>query len=186
MQKSLEGNDGTELSSALAETKQYSDQALRDLRSLVTSLREQGEIEPVVPAAAPSGFDDLRALLDDATREGITIHSQILLNNYDSAPDELQRAVIRISQEALTNVLRHSADNTVHLRIEGQPGQELFLEFTNRTDHQSQFQHGSGTGLLGIKERAHLIGGTAEQKTNDQYFRLQIHLPWSDDEPAEH
>src|SRR5699024_8123889 len=89
------------------------------------------------------------ALLEDAASEGVTIHSQILLNNYDSAPEELQRAVIRISQEALTNVLRHSADNTVQLRIEGQPGQELFLEFINRTAHKSQFPEGSGTGLLG-------------------------------------
>jgi len=185
MQKSLDTNDETELANALAETKQYSDQALRDLRSLVTSLRDQGELEPLVPAAPPSGFDDLRALLEDAASEGVTIHSQILLNNYDSAPEELQRAVIRISQEALTNVLRHSADNTVQLRIEGQPGQELFLEFINRTAHKSQFPEGSGTGLLGIKERAHLVGGTAEQKTSDDHFLLQVHLPWPDEALAE-
>src|SRR5699024_2991611 len=185
IQKSLAANDNTELSSALADTKKYSDQSLRDLRSLVTSLREQGEVEPLVPAAAPGGFDDLRALLDDAKREGITIYSQILLNNYDLAPDDLQRAVIRISQEALTNVLRHSMDNKVQLRIEGQPGQELFLEFTNRSEHQSRFHDGSGTGLLGIKERAQLVGGTVEQKTNDEHFRLQVHLPWPDEELVE-
>src|SRR5699024_11738627 len=44
MQKSLDTSDETELANALAETKQYSDQALRDLRSLVTSLRDQGEL----------------------------------------------------------------------------------------------------------------------------------------------
>lgn len=48
MQKSLASTDRVELSTALQETKHYSDQALRDLRTLVSSLRAQGEQEPVV------------------------------------------------------------------------------------------------------------------------------------------
>src|SRR5699024_925613 len=111
------------LTSALEETKQYSDQALRDLRSLVTSLRDHGEKETTVPSVAPGGFHDLRALLEDAMQQGLRIYPQIVFDSYDSAPDEIQRAVLRISQEALTNVMRHSHDNTVHLRFEGQPEQ---------------------------------------------------------------
>lgn len=122
MQKSLDDTDNEQLTNALQETKQYSDQALQDLRNLVTSLREHGEKEPAVPSAAPGGFQDLKALLDDAADQGLRIQSQVMLNSYDAAPDELQRAVLRITQEALTNVLRHSTDNNVSLRMEGQLG----------------------------------------------------------------
>lgn len=179
MQKSLHSTDQGELSAALQETKHYSDQALRDLRTLVSSLRDQGEQETAVPSVAPGGFQDLRALLDDAAQQGLTIHPQILLDSYDSAPDELQRAVLRISQEALTNVMRHSEDNSVHIRVEGQPGHGVLLEFTNRNRATPSFSGGSGTGLLGIKERAQLVGGTAQEERLEEHFRLTVELPWS-------
>ncbi|HEY4559107.1 MAG TPA: histidine kinase [Enteractinococcus sp.] len=180
MQKSLENTSDPALSNAVQETKQYSDQALKDLRNLVTSLRDHGEKEATVPSVAPDGFHDLKALIDDAARQGLTIHPQIMLNSYDFAPDELQRAVLRITQEALTNVMRHSTDNTVHLRMEGQPGEGLVLQFTNRrAPHQQQFDHGAGTGLLGMKERAGLIGGTAQEEYLPEHFRLTVQLPWA-------
>lgn len=178
MRKSLDGNQNTDLSVALEETQHYSDQALRDLRSLVTSLRDHGEKETDVPSVAPDGFQDLRALLDDATHQGLTIHAQIVLDSYGSAPDEIQRAVLRISQEALTNVMRYSQDNTVSLRLEGQPGQGMLLEFTNRSNPTHHFDSGTGTGLLGIKERAELVGGTAQEYRSQDTFTLTVHLPW--------
>src|SRR5690625_3041888 len=226
MQKSLAEADNEQLTSALQETKQYSDQALKDLRNLVTSLRDHGEKETTVPSVAhggfqdtnasfddavaedqalkdlrnivtslrdhgekettvpsvaPGGFQDLKALFDDAVHQGLTIHPQVMLNSYDAAPDGLQRAVLRITQEALTNVLRHSTDNTVQLRIEGQPGEGLLLQFTNaRNPHQS-FDAGTGTGLLGIKERAELIGGYAQEEHLPEHFRLSVRLPWEAD-----
>jgi len=181
MQKSLAEADNEQLTSALQETKQYSDQALKDLRNLVTSLRDHGEKETTVPSVAPGGFQDLKALFDDAVHQGLTIHPQVMLNSYDAAPDGLQRAVLRITQEALTNVLRHSTDNTVQLRIEGQPGEGLLLQFTNaRNPHQS-FDAGTGTGLLGIKERAELIGGYAQEEYLPEHFRLSVRLPWEAD-----
>jgi len=178
MRKSLDGNQHTDLSVALEETQHYSDQALRDLRSLVTSLRDHGEKETAVPSVAPDGFQDLRALLDDAMHQGLTIHAQIVLDSYGSAPDEIQRAVLRISQEALTNVMRYSQDNTVSLRLEGQPGQGMLLEFTNRSNPTHHFDSGTGTGLLGIKERAELVGGTAQEYCSQDIFTLTVHLPW--------
>ncbi|GAA2033067.1 sensor histidine kinase [Yaniella flava] len=182
MQKSLDDTDPNELSSALEETKHYSDQALRDLRSLVTSLRDQGEKEASIPSVAPGGFQDLRVLFDDAAHQGLKIQPQVLLDSYDTASDETQRAVLRITQEALTNVMRYSPDRTVQLRVEGQPGYDLLLEFTNRRDPSRDFTGGSGTGLLGIKERAEIIGGTAQEEILDEHFRLTVTLPWPTDE----
>lgn len=179
MRRSMNTEDNTELTVALDETKQYSDQALKDLRNLVSSLRAHGEQEPAVPAVAPLGYADLKALLQDAAAQGLTIEAHIMLNGYDDAPDDLQRAVIRIAQEGLTNVLRHSPDQTVQLRLEGQPVQGLVMTMTNRRDHTSAFDGGTGTGLLGIKERAQLVGGTAVEEYLPQHFRLTVRLPWT-------
>ena len=110
-----------DLSTALKATKQYSDQALRDLRNLVSTLREHGEEETAVPSVAPDGFHDLKRLFDDASDQGLVLYPLIVLNGYDTAPDELQRAVVRI-QEALTNVMRHSPDQTVQLVSKGNQG----------------------------------------------------------------
>lgn len=178
MQKSLATTKDAELTSALQDTKRYSDQALKDLRTLVTSLRTHGEKEPTVPSAAPSGFQDLKALLDDAVHQGLIVQPQIMLNDYDAAPDALQRAVLRITQEALTNAMRHSTDHRVNLRMEGQPGEGLLLEFTNARDTQQHFAGGTGTGLLGIKERAELIGGSSLEEYLPEHFRLIVRLPW--------
>lgn len=99
MQRTLHSPDQSQLAGALAETKQYSDQALADLRNLVTSLREHGEKETLVPSVAPGGFQDLTALFDDPTHQGLTLQPRVVVNNYDAAPDGLQRAVLRITKK---------------------------------------------------------------------------------------
>ncbi len=185
MQNQLAQYPDADLSTALKATKQYSDQALRDLRNLVSTLREHGEEETAVPSVAPDGFHDLKRLFDDASDQGLVLYPLIVLNGYDTAPDELQRAVVRITQEALTNVMRHSPDQTVQLRFEGQPGEGLLMEFMNRRDTQAQFDGGSGTGVLGITERAALLGGNAHAEFLPEHFRLTVRLPWFQEPTAQ-
>ena len=77
-------------------------------------------------------------------------------------PQDIETAVFRISQEALTNVMRHAgttqaevavwvANDTVVLRIE-----DKGCGF----DPAGVRQSGRGAGLLGMQERAALLGGT--------------------------
>lgn len=180
LQRSVENQSNPQLWEALQETQKYSDQALRDLRNLVTSLREHGEPEPEIPAVAPQGFEDIKALVDDAAHQGLSVRPFIMVNGYDQAPDELQRAVLRITQEALTNVMRHSTEQTVSFHMEGQPGVGLLLEYRNQYLSQDRFDAGSGTGLLGITERAELIGGAATTHNGAEEFVLTVNLPWDE------
>lgn len=184
MQKQLDTHHDADLSTALQATKQYSDQALRDLRNLVSTLREHGEKETTVPSVAPEGFQDLKRLFDDAADQGLVLYPLIVFNGYDTAPDELQRAVLRITQEALTNVMRHSPDQTVQLRFEGQAREGLLMEFMNRRETQAQFDGGTGTGILGISERAELLGGSAHTEFLPEHFCLTVRLPWLQEPPA--
>lgn len=177
LEHSARRGDEGQLDDALRTTRRYADQALADLRVLLTSLREGGA-SPAAPEQTPTGTPDLQDILDDAAASGLDVRPYILLDGYSSAPPTLQRAVLRITQEALTNALRHSEDRVVHLSITGDPQRGAHLRFSNRSAAQPGFAGGAGTGLIGIRERAELLGGSVEVQEQGQEFSLSVFLPW--------
>lgn len=75
--------------------------------------------------------------------------------------DERATALFRIAQEALTNVARYAGAKSVQILLEHEDGQLLLRIRDNGrgiTDEQSKGGH--SFGLLGMRERAHLLGGT--------------------------
>lgn len=177
LEDSAQRGDNTQLDDALRTTRSYADQALTDLRVLLTSLREGGA-STAAPVKTLTGVADLQNLLEDAAAAGLEIRPYILLDGYASAPQPLQRAVLRIAQEALTNALRHSADRQVQVNITGDPERGIQLEFRNRSNGSSQFAQGSGTGIIGVRERAELLGGSVDVLDASGEFRLTVVLPW--------
>jgi two-component system, NarL family, sensor histidine kinase UhpB len=80
-----------------------------------------------------------------------------------SLPFEVATPLFRICQEALTNVTRHAQATEVTIRLEVEDGQLCFVVRDNGrgiTDEEIR-RHGS-LGLLGMKERVALLGGTLE------------------------
>jgi len=76
---------------------------------------------------------------------------------------ELSTAVFRIFQEALTNVLRHAQATRIDVTIEEEAGDLLLTVRDNgRGIQHSEKTSTSTLGLLGMRERAHLIGGRIE------------------------
>ena len=73
---------------------------------------------------------------------------------------EQSTAVFRIFQEAVTNVLRHAQATRVDIMIEEEAG-ELVLTITDdgKGITESEKTGPQSLGLLGMRERAHLIGG---------------------------
>lgn len=167
------------LDDAMRTVRANATNALTDLRSLLTSLREGGA-PGAAPQSEPGGVSDLQDIFADATAAGLTIAPFVVVDGYGEAPDALQRAVTRITQEAFTNALRHSSDRVVMVRMEGAPRVGLRLEFANEYGYgPGSFGEGSHTGLLGIEERARLVGGTVTRRRSDGRFTLTVHLPWN-------
>ncbi len=83
-------------------------------------------------------------------------------------------ALYRVAQEALTNARRHSSARRVALRVarEGR-GVELTVE----NDGGSRLRPGGGYGLLGMRERAELLGGRLDAAPTEQGFRVRLWLP---------
>lgn len=181
LEQTAQRGDDQQMDEALRTTRRYADQALTDLRILLASLRESGA-SSATPAQTPAGIPDLQDILDDAAASGLDIRPYILLDGYSGAPAALQRAILRITQEALTNALRHSADQVVRMSLTGDPQQGVRLGFGNRAGTASGFSGGSQTGLIGIRERAELLGGSMEVRHEGEEFTLTVFLPWGTEE----
>jgi PAS domain S-box-containing protein len=73
---------------------------------------------------------------------------------------ERATAIFRICQEALTNVARHAEATQVHIRLwEGQQQLRLEVQDNGRGISTSETAHPRSFGLLGMQERAFLLGG---------------------------
>jgi PAS domain S-box-containing protein len=96
---------------------------------------------------------------------------------------ELESAVYRIAQEALTNVARHSEASRASLVVERRDGHlHLIVEDDGKgfePAEASTLARGEpGLGLLGIKERAALLNGTVEiESSPDAGTSLFVRLP---------
>lgn len=182
LEKAAQSAGDPSLSQELRTTRRYADQALTNLRTLLTSLRESGN--DGAPAPSPQGLRDLQTLFAEAAASGVKVRPFVLVDGLSTAPDALQHAIRRITQEALTNVLRHSSDQTAEVSITGAPGQGIELRVTNQVPDEPRFTSGSGTGLIGVTERARALGGSAETHQKLGQFTLTVQLPWPAQEVA--
>jgi signal transduction histidine kinase len=146
--------------------------ALEELRAALGVLRsgEPGSLEQ-------PGFDRLGDLVDEARTAGQTVELTADPDLGD-LPDALGRDVYRIVQEGLTNARKHAPDRPVTVTIRHVDDQLLVLVRNPRAE-ASLHLPGSGTGLIGLTERAQLAGGTLTHGTTPTgEFELRGQLPW--------
>ncbi|HSR86216.1 MAG TPA: histidine kinase [Streptosporangiaceae bacterium] len=169
-----------EVARAAAVIRASAHQALDDLRAVIGVLRDrtdgQGPQPPQPTLAALPG------LLEESRAAGMLIHVEVRLPDLAAVPDTIGRHALRIAQEALTNARKHAASAPVELRLEGAPGHGLAIEVRNPSPVLATGESkipGTGTGLLGLAERATLSGGRLEHGLDEHgYFRLRAWLPW--------
>ena len=76
-------------------------------------------------------------------------------------PEGLELSAYRIVQEALTNVVKHAATDHARVLLRYQP-EELGIEIVDDGAGARAGASGSGHGLVGMRERAALHGGSLE------------------------
>jgi signal transduction histidine kinase len=169
------GEQLTTLSLRIAALKESS-QNQPELRAQVDALEAVAQqldrdVDQLVWALRPTALDDLglRAAVanyvqDWSARVGIAaeLHTSGLMD--ERLPSEAETALYRIAQEALTNVARHSRARNVEVILERRPDCVLLVI----EDDGVGFDPGEagtskqGFGLLGMQERALLVGATLE------------------------
>ncbi|MFD4629392.1 sensor histidine kinase [Streptomyces sp. NPDC058284] len=143
---------------ALAVIRENSVEGLAEMRRLIGILRDQsGDLEP---AAAPT-LDGLAALLANARRDGL----DVTLDDARTAegpklPTPVELAAYRIVQESLTNALKHASPGRVTVSLAQRPHALTVRVTSPYGDPAGPRAPGSGAGLVGMRERTELLGGT--------------------------
>ncbi|MCG5214887.1 histidine kinase [Streptosporangium soli] len=149
--------------------------ALGELRLLLAVLRD-------VPDGPQPGVEAIESLAERLPLEvRLRVEGQVR-----EMPAALGLAAYRIVQEALTNTLRHAgkeanAEVLLHYAEDG-----LHIQITDDGAFKSQGTpgvsrlKGSGHGLVGIRERAAMFGGTAQAASLPRHgFEVRATLPWT-------
>ncbi|MCO8270523.1 sensor histidine kinase [Actinoplanes sp. TRM 88003] len=158
---------------ALSTVLSTSAEALGEMRRVLSLLRA-GE-EPEDDAPAP-GLPGLLALIDRVRAAGVPVEMRIT-GEPRVLPPGLDLCVHRIVQEGLTNVLKHAAPATATVTVGYGHDQ---VEVTVRDDGAPTAGHRSpgGQGLIGMRERALLYGGTLTAAPRPgEGFEVRLTLP---------
>ena len=169
-----------EVARAAAVIRASAHQALDDLRAVIGVLRDRTDGQ--APQPPQQTLTALPGLLQESRAAGMRIHAEVRVPDLAAVPDTIGRHALRIIQEALTNARKHATSAPVELRLDGAPGHGLTIEVRNPSPVPATGQStipGTGTGLLGLTERAGLSGGRLEHGLDEHGdFRLHAWLPW--------
>jgi signal transduction histidine kinase len=170
----LQRGDPAEHESAMRQAIEETETAIGNLRAIITDLR-------------PAALDDLglRAALSALIeRRG---HDEVAIVSELKVPDpragearlspELETAVYRLVQEALTNVVKHAHAQNARVTVKATEKQGIWVEVQDDGIGFEAQGPTSGFGLAGIRERVFLAGGTLEIESGPEGTLLRARLP---------
>jgi signal transduction histidine kinase len=172
-----------ELTRSFGVIRENAVEALTELRRVLGVLRAgepgAGPRDASVDAPQPS-LARLDDLLTNVRRAGLDARAEVTGEPLP-LPQGVELSAYRIVQEALSNVLRHAPGARARVHITHRPeGVDLRIRNTApiRTPEPSP---GAGHGLLGMRERAAMLGGhLTAGPAADGGFEVAAHLPRAD------
>ena len=139
--------------------------AMTELRHLLGLLAPSGAPELDGPedqgALRPQpGLDEVPALVDRVRSAGLAVELRVTgtQRGLSQGPD---LAAYRVVQEALTNVIKHADGARAQVRIEYRP-HDLIIDVSNVAGDSGPSAGGTGRGLIGLRERIAIYGGSLE------------------------
>lgn len=143
--------DPDEARAALRAIADRSRSSLQEVRQILGALRDPAED----PSGSP-GLAELETLVDECAAAGLTVRLTRTGETWP-LPPAMDLTAYRILQEALTNVLRHSAARTARVQIAHLPER---VRLTVQDDGpRASTDAGGGHGQLGMRERVAVWDG---------------------------
>ncbi|MFD3534720.1 sensor histidine kinase [Streptomyces sp. NPDC058664] len=168
----LEGGAGADLEfvrEALTAIEETTRRTVGELDRALGLLRRGEEVDEGVGP----GLDALESLVRGAGPEvALTVSGDL-----GPVPEALSREAYRIVQEGLTNAARHAGGEPVTVRLDARTEKVEIIVENPLPARPPVARPGGGRGLLGIAERARLLGGTAEAGPADGVWRLAVGIP---------
>jgi signal transduction histidine kinase len=170
----LAEKDPAQAREALGTIEAVAGETLREIDQLVGALRDDDE-----RAQTPIGLAALPGLVERHRDAGLDV--DVLVNGARRPlGPAVDQAAFRILQESLTNALRHGAGSAKVALSYGSDGLEIAVANPSRVNGPAN----AGHGIVGMRERASLLGGDLVVQSTNGVFRIRAHLPYGVEEPA--
>lgn len=156
---------------AIEAIEQVARETLTDIDRIIVALRED---EAAATAPLP-GTDAITALVDRHRDAGLDFELVVRGAPGRTIPRPVDHAAYRIAQEALTNAARHGGGSAEVVVDRG--AARLELTVTNPVAPGRRAERG-GHGLVGMRERATLVGGAFDARAENGHFRVRAVLPY--------
>lgn len=161
-------SDPDQAGQLLGKARALSQDALSDVRRSVAALRAS-------PTDAKSLHESLTELVEECRAAGLAVDMTILGEACPLSP-KVELALYRAAQEGLTNVRKHANASQAELTLDY--SRQGFVHLSLRDNGAGAYDAAGGFGLLGVGERARLLGGKLNVETSPGAgFLMQIELP---------
>lgn len=150
--------------------------ALTELRSLLGVLRNSADASDRAPQPTPAGLRDLT----DRVR-GLGLNVTLLMEgDFEGVPTGIGLGIYRIVQESLTNALKYGGGKPAASVVLGNDGACIDIDVTSDIGAESGSSMVSGgNGLIGMRERAAVYGGTLEAGLEGDGWRVHARIPFT-------
>jgi signal transduction histidine kinase len=156
---------------AIATIEAIARETVQDIDAILGGLRNgaPAELEPL------PGIERIAALVERHRAAGLDFSLRDRTSPELRLPPPIDRAAYRIAQEAMTNAARHGT-GAAELTLECRDG-VLTLTVANPVADGATARTTGGHGLIGMRERAALIGGTLDARRVGDRFEVRATLP---------
>jgi signal transduction histidine kinase len=152
-------------------------EAMAEMHRTLKLLRAQGH--DIAARAPQPGLGDLDGLLERSRAAGLDVDLAVE-GNPRPLPQSVDLSAFRIVQEALTNVLKHAGRAPASVMVDyGSHALELTIRDSGHPNGGSPSRSAGGHGLIGMRERAALFGGTLSAGPREgRGFEVRASLPY--------
>lgn len=158
---------------ALQAIEEVARDTVDEIDKIVGAIRDDNS--PTGPSEAPPGLASIDVLVSHHTSAGLPVRVR-MSGTQRALTSTVDQAAYRILQEALTNASRHGA-GTVTVDLAFRPD-ALDVTVVNPVLGNGAAAPRGGHGLVGMRERATLVGGSLDAARANGTFRVRAHLPY--------
>jgi signal transduction histidine kinase len=147
-----------ELTRSFGDIRANALQALAELRRVLGVLRAERDVEEGSEAAPQPSLDRLGELVAGVRGAGLAVETAVA-GTPRPLPVGVELSAYRIVQEALSNAMRHASGSQVRVEIVYAPAALRLCVVNGPPRAAASTPPGPGHGLLGMRERAAMLGG---------------------------
>ena len=169
----------TDIDGVLADIQTTAEQSMRELHRLLGILRTP---ENGAENSRPHGLADIDELITGAQLSGVIVTVETTGDPVTLDPS-LEHAVYRVIQEGLSNAMKHAGEGAKVDIIQEWAPRDLTVSMWSTSGVVTNTPVSGGFGLVGLRERIGVAGGTMQHGPTPSGYVLKATLPTAQAHP---